>query len=134
MSRMLLCLFCCSLGFVHAQDPSVQDSLPKLSLRKMVRPYPMAKKAFRQYRVKTIGGTVVGTSGVLLLNHSLGSISQNNPHQWELTAGGIGLIGVGLWITKGAKAKRKKAVALIPKKKVGDLQFTFSPTGLVLRF
>lgn len=132
MLRIFLCLCCCSLGFVQAQTPSAQDSPPPL--RKLVRPYPLAKKAFRQYQVRLVSGTVVGASGVLLLNHSLGTISQNNPHQWDLTAGSVGLIGLGWWITKGAKAKQKKAVALIPKKKVGDLRLRFSPAGLVLRF
>lgn len=134
MSRIYLCLFCCAFSFVHAQERSPQDSLPQLPLRQLVRPYPLAKKAFLQYRIKSISGSVVGASGVLLLNHSLGSISQTNPHRWELTASSIGLIGAGLWITKGAKAKRKKAIALVPKKKVGDLELTFHPAGLVLRF
>jgi len=134
MSRILLLLFCFSIGFVHAQNSSIQDSLPKLSLRKMVRPYPLAKKNFRQYKTKVISGSIVGASGILVLSHSLGSISQNKPHQWEFTAGSLALIGSGLWITKGAKEKRKNAMRLVPKNKTEKRTLKVSPSGIVLRF
>ncbi len=72
-------------------------------LRIQVREVPQAKKAYNTYRLKIISGTIVGSSGVILLNHALGSISPQAPHQWELTGIGIGLVDTGLLITKGAK-------------------------------
>lgn len=74
-------------------------------LRIQVREVAQAKKAFNRYRLKIISGTIVGSSGVIVLNHALGSISPQAPHQWGLTGIGIGLVGTGLLITKGAKKK-----------------------------
>ena len=47
-----------------------QEQLP---LRKQVRGYPEAQKALNHYSLKIIGGSLTGTSGVILLNHSLGA-------------------------------------------------------------
>ena len=59
----------------------------------------------------------MGTSGVILLNHSLGSISPRKPHEWEITGIGEGLVAVGLLITKGAKKKRQEALDIVQDKK-----------------
>ena len=75
----LLCLLAC--GLCYGQQTSPMEILFKeqLPLRKQVRVYPEAQKAFNHYRLKIISGSVVGTSGVILLNHSLGSISPRQP-------------------------------------------------------
>ena len=74
-------------------------------------------KAFNHYRLKIIGGSVVGISGVILLNHSLGSISPRKPHEWTVTGIGAGLVGAGLLISKGAKKKRQEAKDIIQDQK-----------------
>lgn len=77
----------------------------------------MARKAYNAAQFKMIGGALVGTSGVILLNHSLGTLSPRQPHKWDQTLLATGLIGTRLWITKGSKSKRKKAEEWVKKKK-----------------
>jgi len=95
-----------------------QEQLP---LRKQVRVYPEAQKAFNHYRLKIISGSVVGTSGVILLNHALGSISPRQPHQWGVTGIGAELVAARLCITKGAKKKRQEALDIVQDKKKSPL-------------
>lgn len=101
-------------------------------LRIQVREVPQAKKAFNRYRLKIISGTIVGSSGVIVLNHALGSISPQAPHQWELTGIGIGLVGTGLLITKGAKKKRLHAIDILAREK--KVAFEWHPRGLRICF
>ena len=56
------------------------------SINEQIRLDPQAKKLYQGYKIKIIGGTIVGSSGVLVLNHSLGSISNRNPHDWGVTS------------------------------------------------
>ena len=60
------------------------------SINEQIRLDPQAKKLYQGYKIKIIGGTIVGSSGVLVLNHSLGSISNRNPHDWGVTSLGVG--------------------------------------------
>ena len=96
----LLCLWAC--GQCYGQQTSPLEILfqEQLPLRKQVQEYPAAQKVFNHYRLKIIGGSVVGTSGIILLNHSLGSISPRKPHEWEVTGMGAGLVAAGLLISK----------------------------------
>jgi len=84
------------------------------------------------YHYKIIGGSVEASAGVIILNHSLGNISHRNPHDWRITGTGIGLIGAGLLITKGAKKKRAKAIELVKEKK--KFALVIQPNGLRLTF
>ena len=95
-------------------------------LKEKIKSHPEAKKLYQTYRYKIIGGSVVASAGVVTLNHSLGTISHRNPHNWRITSAGIGLIGAGLLITKGAKKKRAKAFQLVKEKKSSPL--LFNPT------
>ena len=128
----LLCFMACGLCYCQQTSPLeilLQDEEP---LRIKAREYPEAKKAFAQYRLKVISGSVVGASGVILLNHSLGSISSRKPHQWAVTGMGVGLVTVGLFITKGAKKKRQEAKDIVKQKK--SVAFQWQPNGLKITF
>ena len=113
----LLCLLACELCYSQTTSPMGILFPEQLPLRKQVRGYPEAQKAFNHHRLKIIGGSVVGTSGVILFNHSLGSVSPRKPHEWEITGIGAGLVAVGLLITKGAKKKRQEALDIVQDKK-----------------
>lgn len=128
----LLCLWAC--GQCYGQQTSPLEILfqEQLPLRKQVREYPEAQKAFNQYRLKIIGGSVVGTSGVILLNHSLGSISPRKPHEWAVTGMGAGLVAAGLFITKGAKKKRQQAQEIVRDQK--KIAINYHPGGLKISF
>ena len=102
------------------------------SINEQIRLDPQAKKLYQGYKIKIIGGTIVGSSGVLVLNHSLGSISNRNPHDWGVTSRGIGLVGAGLLISKGAKKKRAKALQIVQQK--NKVSLSLHPTGLRLSF
>ena len=102
------------------------------SINEQIRLDPQAKKLYQGYKIKIIGGTIVGSSGVLVLNHSLGSISNRNPHDWGVTSLGIGLVGAGLLISKGAKKKRAKALQIVQQK--NKVSLSLHPTGLRLSF
>lgn len=102
------------------------------SINEQIRLDPQAKKLYQGYKIKIIGGTIVGSSGVLVLNHSLGSISNRNPHDWGVTSLGIGLVGAGLLISKGAKKKRAKALQIVQQK--NKVSLSLQPTGLRLSF
>ena len=128
----LLCFIACGLCCGQQTSPLeilLQDEEP---LRIKAREYPKAKKAFAQYRLKVISGSVVGASGVILLNHSLGSISPRKPHQWAVTGIGAGLVTAGLFITKGAKKKRQEAKDIVKQKK--SVAFQWQPNGLKITF
>lgn len=128
----LLCFIACGLCCGQQTSPLeilLQDEEP---LRIKAREYPEAKKAFAQYRLKVISGSVVGASGVILLNHSLGSISPRKPHQWAVTGMGVGLVTAGLFITKGAKKKRQEAKDIVKEKK--SVAFQWQPNGLKITF
>lgn len=128
----LLCFIACGLCCGQQTSPLeilLQDEEP---LRIKAREYPEAKKAFAQYRLKVISGSVVGASGVILLNHSLGSISPRKPHQWVVTGIGAGLVTAGLFITKGAKKKRQEAKDIVKEKK--SVAFQWQPNGLKITF
>ncbi len=128
----LLCFMACGLCYGQQTSPLeilLQDEEP---LRIKAREYPEAKKAFAQYRLKVISGSVVGASGVILLNHSLGSISPRKPHQWAFTGMGVGLVTAGLFITKGAKKKRQEAKDIVKQKK--SVAFQWQPNGLKISF
>ena len=101
-------------------------------INEQIRLDPQAKKLYQGYKIKIIGGTIVGSSGVLVLNHSLGSISNRNPHDWGVTSLGIGLVGAGLLIRKGAKNKRANAIQIVQQKNKESL--SLHPTGLRLSF
>lgn len=102
------------------------------SINEQIRLDPQAKKLYQGYKIKIIGGTIVGSSGVLVLNHSLGSISNRNPHDWGVTSLGVGLVGAGLLISKGAKKKRAKAIQIVQQK--NKVSLSLHPTGLRLSF
>ncbi len=128
----LLCFMACGLCCGQQTSPLeilLQDEEP---LRIKAREYPEAKKAFAQYRLKVISGSVVGASGVILLNHSLGSISPRKPHQWAVTGMGAGLVTAGLFITKGAKKKRQEAKDIVKQKK--SVAFQWQPNGFKITF
>lgn len=128
----LLCFMACGLCYSQQTSPLeilLQDEEP---LRIKAREYPEAKKAFAQYRLKVISGSVVGASGVILLNHSLGSISPRKPHQWAVTGMGAGLVTAGLFITKGAKKKRQEAKDIVKQKK--SVAFQWQPNGFKITF
>ena len=120
--------FLCSV-FAFAQQTDA-PSLPLL--KENIKSYPEAKKLYQTYHYKIIGGSIVASAGVVTLNHSLGTISHRNPHDWRITGTGIGLIGAGLLITKGAKKKRAKAFQLVKEKK--KLALVNQPNGLRLTF
>jgi len=117
----LLCLLACGLCYIQQTSPMGILFQEQLGLRKQVRGYPEAQKAFNHYRLKIIGGSVVGTSGVILLNHSLGSISPRKPYEWEATGIGAGLVAAGLLITKGAKKKASRSLRHFPRQKISLL-------------
>lgn len=128
----LLCFMACGLCCGQQTSPLeilLQDEEP---LRIKAREYPEAKKAFAQYRLKVISGSVVSASGVILLNHSLGSISPRKPLQWAITGMGVGLVTAGLFITKGAKKKRQEAKDIVKQKK--SVAFQWQPNGLKITF
>lgn len=102
------------------------------SINEQIRLDPQAKKLYQGYKIKIIGGTIVGSSGVLVLNHSLGSISNRNPHDWGVTSLGVGLVGAGLLFSKGAKKKRAKALQIVQQK--NKVSLSLHPTGLRLSF
>ena len=102
------------------------------SINEQIRLDPQAKKLYQGYKIKIIGGTIVGSSGVLVLNHSLGSISNRNPHDWGVTSLGVGLVGAGLLISKGTKKKRAKALQIVQQK--NKVSLSLQPTGLRLSF
>jgi len=128
----LLCLWACGLCYGQQTSPLEILFQEQLPLRKQVREYPGAQKAFNQYRLKIIGGSVVGTSGVILLNHSLGSISPRKPHEWAITGMGAGLVAAGLFITKGAKKKRQEAQEIVQDNK--KITINYQPGGLKISF
>ena len=128
----LICFIACGLCCGQQTSPLeilLQDEEP---LRIKAREYPEAKKAFAHYRLKVISGSVVGASGVILLNHSLGSISPRKPHQWAATGMGVGLVTAGLFITKGAKKKRQEAKDIVKQKK--SVAFQWQPNGFKITF
>ena len=102
------------------------------SINEQIRLDPQAKKLYQGYKIKIIGGTIVGSSGVLVLNHSLGSNLNRNPHDWGVTSLGVGLVGAGLLISKGAKKKRAKALQIVQQK--NKVSLSLQPTGLRLSF
>ena len=123
-----LFFFLCSVfAFSQLTDAS---SFPLL--KEKIKFYPEAKKLYQTYHYKIIGGSIVASIGVFTLNHSLGNISDRNPHDWRITGAGVGLIGTGLLITKGAKKKRAKAIQLVNEKK--KLALVIQPNGLRLTF
>ena len=123
----LLFFLCSVFAFAQQIDAS---SLP--SLREKIKSHPEAKKLYQTYHYKIIGGSGVASAGVLTLNHSLGTISHRNPHDWRITSVGIGLIGAGLLIIKGAKKKRAKAFQLVKENK--KISLVIQPNGLRLTF
>ena len=123
----ILFFLCSVFAFAQQTDAS---SLPLL--REKIKSHPEAKKLYQTYHYKIIGGSVIASAGVVTLNHSLGNISHRNPHDWRITGAGIGLIGAGLLITKGAKKKRAKAIELVKEKK--KFALVIQPNGLRLTF
>lgn len=69
---------------------------------------------------------------MILLNHSLGSISPRKPHEWAVTGIGAGLVATGLFITKGAKKKRQEAQDIVKGKK--QIAIDYHPGGLKISF
>lgn len=128
----LFCLVVCGLCFGQQTSPMEILFQEELPLRKQVRAYPEAQKAFNHYRLKVIAGSIVGSSGVILLNHSLGSISPRKPHEWAVTGIGAGLVATGLFITKGAKKKRQEAQDIVKDKK--QIAIDYHPGGLKISF
>ena len=123
----ILFFLCSVFAFAQQTDAS---SLPLL--REKIKSHPEAKMLYQTYHYKNIGGSLIASAGALTLNHSLGTISHRNPHDWRITSVGIGLIGAGLLITKGAKKKRAKAFQLVKEKK--KLALVIQPNGLRLTF
>lgn len=134
MSRLLYlsCFFAC--GFFYAQQTSPMEILfqEEPPLRIQVRDVPQARKAFKRYQLKIISGTMVASTGIIVLNHSLGSISPHAPHQWAVTGIGASLVGAGLLITKGAKKKRQEAKEILMKEK--QIALEWHPTALKITF
>ena len=129
MIRLLFLLMLLKCFIMFGQSASA-TSLH--SINEQIRLDPQAKKLYQGYKIKIIGGTIVGSSGVLVLNHSLGSISNRNPHDWGVTSLGVGLVGAGLLISKGAKKKRAKALQIVQQK--NKVSLSLQPTGLRLSF
>lgn len=129
MIRILFLLMLLKCFFMFGQSANATSSL---SINEQIRLDPLAKKLYQGYKFKIIGGTIVGSSGVLILNHSLGSISNRNPHDWGVTSLGVGLVGAGLLISKGAKKKRAKAIEIVRQK--NKVSLSLQPTGLRLSF
>ena len=123
----LLMLLKCFIMFGHSASATSLHSI-----NEQIRLDPQAKKLYQGYKIKIIGGTIVGSSGVLVLNHSLGSISKRNQHDWGVTSLGVGLVGAGLLISKGAKKKRAKALQIVQQK--NKVSLSLQPTGLRLSF
>lgn len=123
MNQLSLLLFFLSAPLLCGQI-NKQDNQYQLSIRQAIRKNSEAKKEYRKYQLKSIGGAAVGTAGVVLLNHSLGTISPRQDHKWEHTLLATGLIGTGLWITKGAKHKRQNAIDLVRKKNKTTIALT----------
>ena len=123
----LLFFLCSVFAFAQQNDAS---SLPLL--KEKIKSHPEANKLYQTYHYKIIGGSVVASTGVLTLNHSLGTISHRNPHNWRITGAGVGLIGAGLLMTKGVKKKRAKAFQLVKENK--KLALVIQPNGLRLTF
>jgi len=123
----LLAFLCSVFAFSQLSDAS---SFPLL--KEKVKSQPEAKKLYQTYHYKIIGGSIVASAGVVTLNHSLGNISDRNPNNWQITGAGVGLIGAGLLITKGAKKKRAKAIQLVNEKI--KLALVIQPNGLRLTF
>lgn len=119
MHHFLWLLFFLTLGQLHGQQTSPMEILfqEQPPLRIQVREVPQAKKAFNHYRLKIISGTVVGSAGVILLNHSLGRISPQVPHEWAVTGIGAGPVTAGSFITMGAKKNDKKPLTSSIEKK-----------------
>ena len=134
MHYSLCLLFFLTLGHLHGQQTSPMEILfqEQPSLRIRVCEVPQAKKAFNHYRLKIISGTVVGSSGVILLNHSLGRISPQVPHEWAITGIGAGLVTSGLFITRGAKKKRQEAIDILDREK--KVAFEWRPGGFAISF
>ena len=129
MIRILFLLMLLKCFFTFRQSANATSSL---SINEQIRLDPLAKKLYQGYKFKIIGGTIVGSSGVQILNHSLGSISNRNPHDWGVTSLGVGLVGAGLLISKGAKKKRAKAIEIVRQK--NKVSLSLQPTGLRLSF
>ena len=127
-------LFVCVNTLMYSQTTTPFDLLVqnKPPLRKQLRSYPEARKANNTYRLKNIGGAVIGSSGVIILNHSLGSISPRKPHNWKISAIGVGLISGGLLLTKGAKKYREKAINILSEK--SKVSVTLHSSGLSIQF
>ena len=130
MHKLSLLFFCLSTLLLFGQPPRVDPQQP-LPLRLQVKENPMARKAYKAAQFKMIGGALVGTSGVILLYHSLGTLSPRQHHKWEQTLLATGLIGTGLWITKGYKSKRKKAEEWVKKRK--NVHVALTPSSLYLK-
>lgn len=113
MIRILFLLMLLKCFFMFGQSANATSSL---SINEQIRLDPLAKKLYQGYKFKIIGGTIVGSSGVLILNHSLGSISNRNPHDWGVTSLGVGLVGAGLLISKGAKKNVQRLLKSFDKK------------------
>ena len=129
MKPTFFLLFFLCIVFAFAQQT---DASSLALLKEKIKSHPEANKLYQTYHYKIIGGSVVASAGVLTLNHSLGTISHRNPHDWRITGTGIGLIGAGLLITKGAKKKRAKAIELVKEKK--KFALVIQPNGLRLTF
>lgn len=129
MIRILFLLMLLKCFFMFGQSANATSSR---LINEQIRLDPQAKKLYQGYKIKIIGGTIVGSSGVLVLNHSLGSISNINPHDWGVTSVGVGLVGAGLLISKGAKKKRAKALQIVQQK--NKVSLSLQPTGLRLSF
>lgn len=125
-----LFLLCCFFGFAQNNTNITQNQ--SHSLRNQIKAFPEAKNAYRQYQMKTIGGAVVGTTGIILLNHSIGRISPRKSYQWEQSLVAVSLVGAGLLITKGARQKRKKAIEIVHKKKT--IAFSLDGNSLKIFF
>lgn len=129
MIRILFLLMLLKCFIMFGQSANATSSR---LINEQIQLDPQAKKLYQGYKIKIIGGTIVGSSGVLVLNHSLGSISNRNPHDWGVTSLGIGLVGAGLLISKGAKKKRAKALQIVQQK--NKVSLSLHPTGLKLSF
>ena len=120
----LLAFLCSVFAFSQLSDAS---SFPLLKEKSNLT---LKRKVVKTYHIyKIIGGSIVASAGVVTLNHSLGNISQRNPHNWQITGAGVGLISLGLLSPKVPR-KKSKAFQLVNEKKSLPLLFN----GLRLTF
>lgn len=132
MRLLALFIFCAFPLLGQAQTAT--STLSSTSFKTYIKPYPEARKAYRSYQLKLISGSIIGTAGVGFLSNSVGRMSSNFAHNWKQTMLGVGLIGMGLWVTKGAKKHKQMAMNIVKKKQKKKIALHLQPRGISISF